>query len=592
MSRPHDATAAETIRTVSRRRYREWLQAPLSAEMRAELQQLQDAEIVDRFYRHLAFGTGGMRGELGAGTNRMNVYVVRRATAGLARYLKATVEARNKTPSVVIAYDSRRMSRAFAEAAAEVLAAHGVIARLFPDVTPTPELSFAVRHLGADAGIVITASHNPPEYNGYKVYGADGGQITPAFADRLMAEIAEIEDVFSVPAMPVAEGRQKGLIRDIDPAVESAYIERIAGLVVRPDIVRDIGNRLVIVYTPLHGTGARPVMAALRAAGFTNVHLVDGQAAPDGAFPTVRVPNPEEPDAFALAIETAKRLNADIALATDPDVDRVGAAVRTPSGDYVLLNGNTLGALMLDYLVTQRAALGTLPENGAVVKTIVTAELGRKIAERHGLTVIDVLTGFKFIGEKIGEFERTGAHTFVFGYEESYGYLAGDFVRDKDAVQAVVLLAEVAAYHKAHGRTLLEAVDRLFAEYGAHVERLVAMTLKGPEGAARIGRMMADLRDRPPETVGARPVVERQDYLAGLAVRRESDGKWTERRLTLPASDVLKYVLDDGSWVAVRPSGTEPKIKIYAGAVAETKAEAEGKADALVAAVVERLETV
>ncbi|WP_252393488.1 phospho-sugar mutase [Hydrogenibacillus sp. N12] len=575
----------EALRDLSRRRYATWLAAPLSPEERSELEGLSEADVFDRFYRHLAFGTGGMRGELGLGTNRMNVYVVRRATAGLAAALREQVAGHR--PRVIIAYDSRRGSRRFAEATAEVLAAFDVEALLFPEVTPTPELSFAVRALAADAGVVITASHNPPEYNGYKVYGPDGVQITPEVAERITAHMAAYDDVFRVPVRPLSEARAAGLVRDVGPEIEADYLARVAGLGFRaPD--DPAKGALSIVYTPLHGAGGRPVLEALRRAGFARVHVVAAQKEPDGDFPTVAVPNPEEPEAFRLALAEARRLGADLVLATDPDVDRVGAAVRTADGEYVLLNGNAIGALLLDYLIAGRRARGTLPAGGAVIKTIVTGDLGKAIAEANGLRVYEVLTGFKFIGALIGALEREGV-PFIFGYEESYGYLAGDFVRDKDAVQAAVLLAEAAAHHKAEGRTLVGALAALHQTYGAHAERLRSLTLKGAEGAARIGRMMAALRSAPPKALAGLPVVEIEDYRAGAVL--DAAGR-PLRKLALPQADVIKVRLEGGAWAAVRPSGTEPKIKVYVGAVAREREEAEARAEALAGALVERLEAV
>ncbi|PTQ53372.1 MAG: Phosphomannomutase [Brockia lithotrophica] len=567
------------------REYARWLAAPVDEDTARELRHLTSDEILDRFYRDLPFGTGGLRGIMGAGTARMNRYVVRRATAALARYLLGTYG--DGSRGVVIAYDSRRNSRLFAEEAAGVLAAAGVRAYLFDDVRPTPELSFAVRHLKALAGIVITASHNPPEYNGYKVYGEDGGQITLRFAEALTREMERIADPFRVPVLPLAEARARGLVECIGESVDEAYYARVLDLLpLTPEGQRSAAS-LRIVYTPLHGTGGRPVETVLRRKGFSEVFLVPEQRDPDGNFPTVRVPNPEEEEVFRLALDWADKLEADLVLATDPDADRLGVFVRGSDGILRRLTGNQLGVLLLAYLLRRREEEGTLPPNGAVVeeegtlppngavvKTIVTTELGRKIAEAHGLSVFDVLTGFKFIGEKILEFETTGSHTFVFGFEESYGYLAGSFVRDKDAVQAALLVSQLVAELRAQGRTAWDLLREIEGLYGVHREKLLSYTYPGANGEVVREAKMAAFRRLAPEAVGFLPLVRREDYLERSATDVRSGEKIP---LALPRSDVVRWIFADGSWLAVRPSGTEPKLKAYLGVVGADEEEAKRK---------------
>ncbi|RKQ83881.1 phospho-sugar mutase [Brockia lithotrophica] len=554
------------------REYARWLAAPVDEDTARELRRLTSEEILDRFYRDLPFGTGGLRGIMGAGTARMNRYVVRRATAALARYLLGTYG--DGARGVVIAYDSRRNSRLFAEEAAGVLTAAGVRAYLFDDVRPTPELSFAVRHLRALAGIVITASHNPPEYNGYKVYGEDGGQITLRFAEALTREMKHIADPFGVPMLPLAEAQARGLVEYVGEAVDEAYYARVLDLLpLTPEGQRSAAS-VRIVYTPLHGTGGKPVETVLRRKGFSELFLVPEQREPDGNFPTVRVPNPEEEEAFRLALDWANRLEADLVLATDPDADRLGVFVRGSDGILRRLTGNQLGVLLLAYILRRRKEEGTLPPNGAVVKTIVTTELGRKIAEAYGLSVFDVLTGFKFIGEKILEFETTGSHTFVFGFEESYGYLAGSFVRDKDAVQAALLVSQLVAELRAQGRTAWDLLREIEGQYGVHRERLLSYTYPGASGEVVREKKMAAFRRLAPEAVGFLPLVRREDYLERAATDVQTGEKTP---LALPRSDVVRWIFADGSWLAVRPSGTEPKLKVYLGVVGADEGEAERK---------------
>lgn len=509
---------------------------------------------------------------IGAGTNRINKYTVRRVTEGLARYLTAHVDgARDK--GVVIAYDSRHMSPEFAAEAAGVLAHHGVRAYLFQELRPTPELSFAVRHLGAAGGIVVTASHNPPEYNGYKVYGDDGGQLPPDAADLILAEIEKVADELALPALSLQEGIERGLITMLGEEIDALYNDRLVALSLQPDVIASVSEDVKIVFTPLHGTGNKPVRRALESLGFRHVHVVPEQELPDPNFSTVKSPNPEERQAFALALQLAEQVDADVVLGTDPDADRVGVVARDADGEFFVLNGNQTGALLLHYILEQRKAKGTLPANGVMLKTIVTSNLGGVIAEANGIATVDVLTGFKFIGEKIKEYEASGAHTFLFGYEESYGYLIGDFVRDKDAVQAAMMAAEMAAYYKAQGKTLSQVLDEIYATYGTYLEDLLSFTFKGKEGQEKIAQMMEDLRRTPLTELGGLAVSAAKDYAQGI------EG--------LPKANVLKYVLADGSWVAIRPSGTEPKIKFYFSAVDADRASAQAKLESLKAFVLQ-----
>lgn len=517
--------------------------------MKRQLEKMgnNEKEIEDSFYAYLAFGTGGLRGVIGPGTNRMNRYIVRKVTQGLAAYIgKRGDEAKRK--GVAIAYDSRHQSFEFAKEAGLVLAQNGIKAFVFKELRPTPELSFAVRYLGASAGIMITASHNPPEYNGYKVYGEDGAQLSNEASDEVTAEIERIEDELSVATMELSEAERRGLFAWIGEEVDDAYHVQLRALAFQP---KERHRDYKIVYTPLHGTGNRPVRRALEEIGFQQVYVVPEQEKPDPNFSTVKSPNPEDLDAFRLAFALAEEKNADMILGTDPDTDRAGVVVRDKNGSFRALTGNQLGALMLDYLLTQRKRRGCLPENGVVIKTIVTSEMGRAIASSYGLETLDTLTGFKYIGEKIREFERTGERTFLFGYEESYGYLAGAFCRDKDAAQACAIAAEMGAHYQSEGLTLYEALLRLYEKYGFYQEDLVSMTLKGVDGARQIGQMMEQLRQNPPSSVGSLAVKEMKDYKRGI------DG--------LPSSNVLKFIFDDESWFAARPSGTEPKIKFYFG---------------------------
>ncbi|WLR58427.1 phospho-sugar mutase [Guptibacillus hwajinpoensis] len=544
--------------------YKRWVSATsLDEELKKDLEALkgQDQSLEDAFYKNLEFGTGGMRGEIGPGTNRMNLYTIRKASEGLAQYIDAHGEAYKKR-GVAIAYDSRHKSPEFAMEAAKTLSSHGIQTYVFEELRPTPELSFAVRTLNACAGIVITASHNPPEYNGYKVYGEDGGQLPPKAASEVISYVDGVENELEVKVTSEQELKEKGLIQMIGAEIDRQYVEQLKTLRVNKELLSKMGEQLKIVFTPLHGTANIPVREGLKAYGFTNVTVVKEQELPDPNFSTVSSPNPEEHAAFELAIQYGEQEDADILLATDPDADRVGVAVKNREGKYVVLTGNQTGALLLDYIITQKKENGELPENGAVLKTIVTSEIGRKIAEDNGLTSYDTLTGFKFIGEKIKEFETTGEHTFLFGYEESYGYLVGDFVRDKDAVQACLVAAEVAAFYKSKGMTLYEGLLEVFEQYGFYQEGLESLTLKGKEGAEKIVSLLAKFREDPPTEAAGLRVQSVEDYETSI---RTFLGSGESEQIELPTSNVLKYILEDGSWFCLRPSGTEPKVKFYFG---------------------------
>ncbi|GAA4718562.1 phospho-sugar mutase [Brevibacillus fulvus] len=542
--------------------YQRWASfEQIDPDLKAELRTITDErEIEDRFYRHLEFGTAGMRGIIGAGTNRMNLYTVRRATEGLARYIRSQ---NKREKGVVIAYDSRHMSRQFAEAACGVLAAHGIKSWLFAELRPTPMLSFAVRHLHAAAGIMITASHNPPAYNGYKVYGEDGGQISSSTAAQILQQIAAVEDELRVPFLSYAEGENQGLIEQLGEEIDQVYVKQVLSLSRNPEKVRQMADHMQIVYTPLHGTGNKPVRRVLAELGFSQVAVVPEQELPDPNFSTVTSPNPEEHQAFVMALELARQSNADLVLGTDPDADRVGMVVRTAQGDYQILNGNQTGALLLAYLLEHAAATGSLPENGVILKTIVTSDLGRAIAASYGVETVETLTGFKYIAEKIANYEQTGERQFLFGYEESYGYLIGTFVRDKDAVQAALLLCEMAAYYKSKGKRLDQVLQALYQQFGYFVDDLLSFTFKGKEGQQQMAKLMTRLRQEPLTRIAGYPVVSVLDYAQGR------DG--------LPPSDVLKFILEDGSWLAIRPSGTEPKIKFYLSSLAQEEDRAHEK---------------
>lgn len=566
--------------------YEKWMQfEELDKGLREQLKTTTDeATLEDMFYKELEFGTGGMRGLIGAGTNRMNKYTVRKASSGLARYIAENGE-EAKARGVVIAYDSRHYSAKFAMEAAKTLGNEGIHVYLFDGVRTTPELSFAVRFLHAFAGIVITASHNPAAYNGFKVYGSDGAQFASHDADVITGYVDAIDNALEIPVATEEKLQANGLLAMIGATVDNAYHERLQELIVNPEHIQAVANDFRIVYTPLHGTGNIPVMRALREAGFSNVDIVEEQAAPDGSFPTVEFPNPEEPAAFRLAMEYGEKLDADLLLATDPDADRVGIAVKN-GAEYELLTGNQIGALLMHYLITEKQAQGTLPENGAVLKTIVTSELGRDIAEAHGLTSIDTLTGFKYISEKIKQFETSGEHEFLLGYEESYGYLIGDFVRDKDAVQTCLLISEAAASYHKKGMTLADALEEIFKMYGYYKEGLTSLTLEGRAGVEKISAMLEAFRAQPPEVFAGKNVLVREDY---ESKERVDVTNGSVENITLPTSNVLKYKLADGAWVCVRPSGTEPKIKFYFGVKEASREKSEAVLNALQDDVMQRV---
>ncbi|RQW19754.1 phospho-sugar mutase [Bacillus sp. C1-1] len=555
----------------------------LEPDVREELTELVQDEkaLEDAFYTTLAFGTGGMRGIIGPGPNRMNTYTVRKAARGLASFIAKRGEGA-KARGVVIAFDSRHKSAKFAHEAALTLGAQGIKAYVFHDLRPTPELSFAVRHLQAEAGIVITASHNPPEYNGFKVYGSDGGQFPPALADELVDCVNEIEDELGIAVGDENQLKATKLYEIISAEVDDAYNEELKSILLQKELIKEAGDQLKLVFTPLHGTANIPVRRVLEDVGFSQVTVVKEQELPDPNFSTVSSPNPEEHAAFKEAIRYGEAEGADMLLATDPDADRVGLAVKNDTGDYVVLTGNQTGALMLDYLLSIKEAEGTLPNNGIVLKTIVTSEIGRAIAERYQLTSLDTLTGFKFIGEKIGEYERTGDYQFLFGYEESYGYLIGDFVRDKDAVQACLFAAELALHYKQKGLTVYEALQQVFEKYGFYKEGLESLTLKGKEGVEKIAGIMTSLRENPPESMAGLSINKIEDYERGLSLSPENQ-KTTP--IDLPSSNVLKYFLEQDAWFCVRPSGTEPKVKFYFGVKGESLEESEQKLQQLKDAV-------
>ncbi|NCB79895.1 MAG: phospho-sugar mutase [Bacilli bacterium] len=553
--------------------YQTWLDfADLPDYLREELVAMDEKTKEDAFYTNLEFGTAGMRGYIGAGTNRINIFVVRQATEGLAKLVESKGEEAKKR-GVAIAYDSRHFSPEFAFESAQVLAAHGIKSYVFEGLRPTPELSFAVRHYNAIAGIMVTASHNPKEFNGYKVYGEDGGQMPPADAAALTDYIRDIENPFAVELADLKASKENGLITVLGEETDVKYLEELKDLSINPELIAAYGKDMKIVYTPLHGTGEMLARRALAQAGFESVQVVEAQATPDPDFSTVASPNPESQAAFALAEELGREVDADVLLATDPDADRVGVEVRQADGSYWNLSGNQIGAIIAKYILEANKQAGTLPANAALAKSIVSTELVTKIAESYGATMFNVLTGFKFIAEKIQEFEEKHNYTYMFGFEESFGYLIKPFVRDKDAIQAVLIVAEIAAYYRSRGMTLADGIDEIFKEYGYFAEKTISVTLSGKDGAEQIKAIMAKFRDNSPEQFNATDIAVFEDF--ALQTKTDKDGN--VEKLTTPPSDVLKYTLADDSWFAVRPSGTEPKIKFYIATVGETLAEAEEK---------------
>ncbi|MBM7318675.1 phospho-sugar mutase [Streptococcus suis] len=553
--------------------YQTWLDfADLPDYLREELVAMDEKTKEDAFYTNLEFGTAGMRGYIGAGTNRINVFVVRQATEGLAKLVESKGEEAKKR-GVAIAYDSRHFSPEFAFESAQVLAAHGIKSYVFESLRPTPELSFAVRHYNAIAGIMVTASHNPKEFNGYKVYGEDGGQMPPADADALTNFIRAIDNPFAVELADLEASKENGLITVLGEETDVKYLEELKDLNINPELIAEYGKDMKIVYTPLHGTGEMLARRALAQAGFESVQVVEAQATADPDFSTVASPNPESQAAFALAEELGREVGADVLLATDPDADRVGVEVRQADGSYWNLSGNQIGAIIAKYILEAHKQAGTLPANAALAKSIVSTELVTKIAESYGATMFNVLTGFKFIAEKIQEFEEKHNYTYMFGFEESFGYLIKPFVRDKDAIQAVLIVAEIAAYYRSRGMTLADGIDEIFKEYGYFAEKTISVTLSGKDGAEQIKAIMAKFRDNSPAQFNATDIAVFEDF--ALQTKTDKDGN--VEKLTTPPSDVLKYTLADDSWFAVRPSGTEPKIKFYIATVGETLAEAEEK---------------
>lgn len=561
--------------------YQVWLDyAELPAYLQDDLRSMDEKTKEDAFYTSLEFGTAGMRGLIGAGTNRINIYVVRQATEGLARLIESKgQEAKNR--GVAIAYDSRHFSQEFAFDAARVLAEHGIKAYVFEELRPTPELSFAVRHLHAIAGIMITASHNPAPYNGYKVYGEDGGQMPPADADALTDYIREITDPFAVAVADLETAQKAGLIEVIGEAVDGEYLKEIKDVNINQDLIKEYGRDMKIVFTPLHGTGEMLARRALAQAGFESVQVVESQATPDPNFSTVKSPNPESQAAFALAEELGRQVDADVLVATDPDADRLGVEIRQADGSYRNLSGNQIGALIAKYILEAHKQAGTFPANAALAKSIVSTELVTKIAESYGATMFNVLTGFKFIAEKIQEFEDTHNHTYMFGFEESFGYLIKPFVRDKDAIQAVLIVAEIAAYYRSKGLTLADGIDQIFAEYGYYAEKTISVTLSGVDGKAEIKKIMDKFRGNAPTQFNQTEIALLEDFQEQTATDKE--GKISA--LTTPPSNVLKYTLTDDSWFAVRPSGTEPKIKFYIATVGTDMQDAENKIAAIEAEI-------
>ncbi|WP_145414100.1 phospho-sugar mutase [Paenibacillus xylanexedens] len=566
------AAAAETLQ--------QWLEdASIDEATKQELRDLKDQpkELEERFYRNLEFGTGGLRGVIGAGSNRMNKYTVGRATQGFARYLLEQHGDKEGKPSVVIAHDSRHFSPEFSLDAALVLAANGIVAKLYPSLRSTPQLSFSVRHLQATGGIVVTASHNPPEYNGYKVYNHEGGQLVPHEAEQVIQYIQEVPSLADVKKMTREEAEAQGLLVWLGEEDDQAFVDTVASRSLSRELIQSgIGRDFKIVYTPLHGTGNLPVRRVLEQIGFEQLYIVAEQEQPDAEFSTVKSPNPEEREAFTLAMKLGESVGADILIGTDPDADRMGAVVKDKDGKYFVLSGNQSGAIMVHYLLSRLQETGALPSNGAVIKTIVTSEMGAVIAQHYGAEVMNTLTGFKYIGEKMNQFEATGSHTFLFGYEESYGYLSGNYARDKDAVLASMLIAEAAAYYKSQGKTLYDVLQELYNQFGFFLEKLESRTLKGKDGVAQIQAKMTDWRSNPPKEVAGIAVQDVLDYSLGL------DG--------LPKENVLKFILADGSWFCLRPSGTEPKIKVYFAVRGESLQDAESRIERLVSEVMSRVD--
>lgn len=566
--------------------YNMWLDSPyFDKDTKEELIKIKnnEKEIEERFYKDLEFGTGGLRGVIGAGTNRINIYTVRRATLGVLNYISKTMGEEGKKKGVVIAHDSRHMSREFCMEVAKTLAAYNVKAYIFEDLRPTPELSFAVRYLGCAMGIVITASHNPKEYNGYKVYGSDGGQVCLDEANAIISEVNKIEDYSQIKTLDFNEGINKNLIQVLDGQIDIDFIEAVNKQILRQDVIDRYGKDLKIIFTPIHGTGNIPVREALKKAGFENVSVVKEQELPDSNFSTVEYPNPEEKSVFNIAIEMAKSNGADLIIGTDPDCDRVGIVVKNLEGEYVVLNGNQVGSLLVRYVIESLVSTDRLPKNPTIIKTIVTSELGAKIANHYGVDCLNTLTGFKFIGEKITGFEESAkkgedSKSFIMGYEESYGYLIGTHARDKDAVVSSLMICEMAAYYSSLNMSLYEGLIDTYEKFGYYKEDLKSLTLKGIDGVEKIKEMMHYFRNTKIENIADIEVEKVLDY------KGEVDG--------LPKADVLKFLLKDGSWIAVRPSGTEPKIKFYFGSNSDSEKSVRKKIDKLMASTMEIVDSI
>ncbi|GMA07810.1 phosphoglucomutase [Tetragenococcus halophilus subsp. flandriensis] len=563
--------------------YEQWTNDDaLDDHLKTQLNELKgkQEELEDAFYAPLEFGTAGMRGVLGPGINRMNIYTVRQATEGLARFMiKQGFDVARR--GVAIAYDSRHLSQEFAMEAAKTLAYNNIPSYVFESLRPTPELSFAVRYLKTFTGIMITASHNPPEYNGYKVYGEDGGQMPPADADMVTTLIREVDNPLTIPVMEEKAAKEQGLITMIGEDIDQAYLSELQAVTIDQAMIDQMGDQLKLIFTPLHGTGKMLGEKALRQAGFKEFMVEPEQAVADPDFSTVKSPNPEESSAFEYSMRLGKKENADLLIATDPDADRLGAAVRMPNGDYKVLSGNQIGALFIRYILEARKKTNALPENAVILKSIVSSELATAIAQSYDIPMVNVLTGFKFIAEKIKEFEADHSHSFIFGFEESYGFLVQPFVRDKDAIQALVLLAEVAAAYKKQGKTLYDALQEIFAEYGNYAEKTISLTMSGQEGSAKITSLMKSFREQTPTEFAGIKVVQTEDFKQ--LIRKNAAG--ATEKLSTPPSDVLKYTLEDDSWLAIRPSGTEPKIKFYIGVKADSDERAQQKIELLQAAI-------
>ena len=552
--------------------YLRWLDSSVvDDQTKQELKSITDErEIEDRFYKNLEFGTGGIRGVMAAGSNRMNIYTIAKATQGLAQYLNK----HETNPTICIAYDSRNMSAEFAQEVASVLAANGVKVYLYESLRPVPMLSFAVRYMKASAGVVITASHNPKQYNGYKVYGADGAQIAGEAAAEILSYIESCDIFEDIRRVPLDEAQRLGKLEYMGAEVDNAYYEKVDSLVIRKDLVKEKAKNLSIIYTPIHGSGNIPVRTMLKRQGFSNVSIVPEQELPDGNFPTASYPNPENKDVFDLAIKLAQKVSPDLIFGTDPDCDRIGVLVKMESGEYTVLTGNQVGVLLTDYILGARKEMGLSSEKDTVIKTIVSTGMVNGICKAYNAQVMDVLTGFKYIGEKIKEFEATDSNYFAFGFEESYGYLAGDFVRDKDAVIASVLIAEMALYHQCNGKNLYEALQDLFEEYGYYKEGQVAIEMKGKDGQEKIAQIISGLRENPPKAINNVLITQIEDYELSQLTDVVSGEKTP---IDLPQSNVIKFTLEDGSWAVVRPSGTEPKMKIYVAITGESEKESDDK---------------